>query len=404
MLRTQVAIIGGGPAGLLLSQLLQQQGIASMVLERRPRDYVEARIRAGLLEQQCVDLLVQAGVGERLQREGLVHDGFGIAWEGGSQRIDLRALTGKSVTVYGQTEIQRDLGLARARGNADLRYEATDVVLEALTDSPARVSFTHAGRRQELACDFIAGCDGYHGVARRSIPATILRSFERVYRCAWLGVLAEVPPLSDELLYVNHSRGFALCSMRSRTRSRYYLQCAADDQVGQWPDERFWEELRARLPAAHAARLVTGPAIDKSIVPLRSFVAEPMQYGALFLAGDAAHIVPPTGAKGLNLAAADIRVLARGLDEFYRSGRSTLLDEYSRRALARVWKATRFSWWFTTLMHRLDADPFSQRLQHAELEYLAGSASAARSLAENYAGLDFDADVQAQFTPPRGMP
>jgi p-hydroxybenzoate 3-monooxygenase len=393
MLRTQVAIIGGGPAGLLLSQLLHQQGITSIVLERRPRAYVEARIRAGLLEQQCVDLLVQAGVGERLQREGLVHGGFGIAWQGRTQRIDLQALTGRCVTVYGQTEIQRDLGLARARNNGDVRYEATDLSLEALTDRQACVRFTHEGARRKLACDFIAGCDGFHGVSRLSIPVAIRRSYERVYPCAWLGVLAEVPPLSDELLYVNHARGFALCSMRSRTRSRYYLQCAPDEMVEQWPDERFWEELRARLPAAHAARLVTGPAIDKSIVPLRSVVVEPMQYGALFLAGDAAHIVPPTGAKGLNLAAADVRVLSRGLIEFYRSGRRTLLDEYSARALARVWKATRFSWWFTTLLHRLDEDSFSIRLQHTELEYLAGSAAAARALAENYAGLAFDADV-----------
>ena len=393
MLRTQVAIIGGGPAGLLLSQLLHQQGITSIVLERRPRDYVQARIRAGLLEQQCVDLLVEAGAGERLQREGLVHGGFGIAWQGRTQRIDLQALAGRSVTVYGQTEIQRDLGLERVRSNGDLRYEVNDVALEALTERLARVSFTQDGVRRELACDFIAGCDGFHGVARRSIPAQILRSYERVYPCAWLGVLAEVPPLSDELLYVHHARGFALCSMRSRTRSRYYLQCAPDERVEQWPDERFWDELRARLPATHATRLVTGAAIDKSIVPLRSFVAEPMQYGALYLAGDAAHIVPPTGAKGLNLAAADVRVLHRGLVEFYRSGRRTLLDEYSTRALARVWKATRFSWWFTTLMHRLDDDPFTRRLQHAELAYMAGSAAAARALAENYAGLDFDADL-----------
>ncbi len=393
MLRTQVAIIGGGPAGLLLSQLLHGQGIASVVLERRTRDYVEGRIRAGLLEQQCVDLLVEAGAGERLQREGLVHAGLGIAWEGGTQRIDLASLAGKRVTVYGQTEIQRDLGLARDRSGGELRYEVTELTLSGIDGRQPRVGFMHQGSRHELACDFIAGCDGFHGVARSSIPNALLRQYQRHYPCAWLGVLAEVPPLSEELLYVNHARGFALCSMRSRTRSRYYLQCPPDDRVEQWPEERFWEELRARLPGAHAARLVTGPAIDKSIVPLRSFVAEPMQYGALFLAGDAAHIVPPTGAKGLNLAAADVRVLHRGLVEYYRGGRRTLLDEYSARALARVWKATRFSWWFTTLLHRLDEDPFSRRLQHAELEYLAGSQAAARALAENYAGLDLDHDL-----------
>jgi p-hydroxybenzoate 3-monooxygenase len=393
MLRTQVAIIGGGPAGLLLSQLLHGQGIACVVLERRARDYVEGRIRAGLLEQQCVDLLVEAGAGERLQREGLVHEGLGIAWEGGTQRIDLAALAGKRVTVYGQTEIQRDLGLVRDRSGAELRYEVTELSLSGLDGRQPRVGFMHQGTRHELACDFIAGCDGFHGVARSSIPNTVLRQYERHYACAWLGVLAEVPPLSAELLYVNHARGFALCSMRSRTRSRYYLQCPPDDRVEQWPEERFWEELRARLPAAHAERLVTGPAIDKSIVPLRSFVAEPMQHGALFLAGDAAHIVPPTGAKGLNLAAADVRVLHRGIVEYYRGGSRTLLDEYSARALARVWKATRFSWWFTTLLHRLDEEPFSRRLQHAELEYLAGSQAAARALAENYAGLDLDAGL-----------
>jgi len=393
MLRTQVVIIGAGPSGLLLSQLLHLQGIASIVLEQRSRDYVEARIRAGLLEQTCVDLLVEAGAGERLRRECLVHDGFEMVWAGQAHRIDLAALAGKRVTVYGQTEIQRDLGDVRAASGGDVRYEVGDVVLQDLAGSQPRVGFTHRGARGEIACDFVAGCDGFHGVARRSIPADVLRSYERVYPFGWLGVLAEVPPLSHELVYVNHAHGFALCSMRSRTRSRYYLQCALEDSVEQWSDERFWEELRTRLPPGHAAQLTAGPSIEKSIAPLRSFVAEPMSYGRLFLAGDAAHIVPPTGAKGLNLAAADVRVLHRGLVEFYRGGRRTLLEEYSQRALSRVWKATRFSWWFTTLMHKFGEDPFAQRIQGAELEYIASSRAAAQTVAENYAGLDFEAGL-----------
>jgi p-hydroxybenzoate 3-monooxygenase len=390
MLRTQVAIIGAGPSGLLLCQLLHTQGIDSIVLEQRTRDYVETRIRAGLLEQTCVDLLIEAGAGDRLQRECLVHDGFEMVWQGQGHRIDLAGLAGKRVTVYGQTEIQRDLGDARARSGGDVRYEATEVQLEDLGSGRPRVHCVHGGRPLEIECDFIAGCDGFHGVSRRSIPADVLRTYERVYPFGWLGVLADVPPLHHELVYVNHENGFALCSMRSRTRSRYYLQCALDDKVEQWSDQRFWDELHHRLPAGHAAHLKTGPSIEKSIAPLRSFVAEPMRFGRLFLAGDAAHIVPPTGAKGLNLAAADVRVLFRGLVEHYRGQRQTLLDEYSQRALARVWKATRFSWWFTTMMHRFGDDPFGRRIQRAELEYIAGSRAAAQTVAENYAGLDFE--------------
>ena len=394
MLRTQVVIVGAGPAGLLLSQLLHVHGIHSIVLEQRSRAYVEGRIRAGLLEQHTVDLLHEAGAGERLQRERLIHGGFEIAWEGRAHRIDVQALAGKPVSVYGQTEIQRDLGLVRECSGGDIRYEATDVSLYDLDSARPRVGFSHRGVRQEIDCDFVVGCDGHHGVSRQSIPAGKLRTYERGYPFGWLGVLADVAPLGEELLYARHTRGFALCSMRSKSRSRYYLQCSLKDTVEQWPDERFWDELRARLPASYVARLSVGPSIEKSIAPLRSFVVEPMRYGRLFLAGDAAHIVPPTGAKGLNLAAADVRLLHRGLIEYYRAQRITLLDEYSERALSRVWKATRFSWWFTTLLHRFDDDPFAEQIQRAELDYIAGSSAAAQAVAENYAGLDFEDEHQ----------
>ena len=390
MQRTQVAIIGAGPSGLMLAQLLHHRGIDSVVLERQSREYVEARIRAGLLEQGTVDLLHEAGVAERLEREKLVHDGIELAFAGRLHRVDLKALAGEAVTIYGQTELQKDLGDAREACGAAIHHGAEQVAIQGFDSPRPRVSWVRQGVRHELECDFIAGCDGFHGICRASVPRGAIRTHERVYRFGWLGLLAEVPPVAGELIYANHERGFALCSMRSLTRSRYYLQCALADRVEDWSDDRFWEELGARLPAERARDIVTGPSIEKSIAPLRSFVAEPMRFGRLFLVGDAAHIVPPTGAKGLNLAAADVRILYRALVEFYRGGSETLLDEYSARALRRVWKATRFSWWFTTLMHRLDDDPFSHKLQLAELDYLAGSQAAATALAENYAGLPFD--------------
>jgi len=389
MIRTQVAIIGAGPSGLLLAQLLRRNGIDSIAVERRTREYVEARIRAGLLEQGTVDLLIEAGVGERLERERLVHDGFEMAFDGRIHRIDLKGLAGKSVSIYGQTEIQHDLDEAVAGGGGDVRYEAIDVALHEITGNRPRVTCTHRGERIQIKCDFIAGCDGFHGISRPAIPSEVIRNYERVYPFGWLGVLADVPPLSHELVYANHPRGFALCSMRSASRSRYYVQCPLDDRVEDWSDDRFWDELAARMPPEYAKRLVAGQSIEKSIAPLRSFVAEPMRYGRLLLAGDAAHIVPPTGAKGLNLAAADVRVLYQALIEYYGGGGTTLLDEYSGRALRRVWQAMRFSWWFTSLMHRFGDDPISRKFQVAELDYLTQSAAASQTVAENYAGLDF---------------
>lgn len=389
MAKTQVAIIGAGPSGLLLAQLLLRNGIATCVLEQRTRAYVEARIRAGLLEQGTVDLLEEAGVGDRLRAEGLVHDGVELAFAGRVHRIDLKGLAGESVTVYGQTEIQKDLTDAHLAAGGTIVYEAGNVALEGIATGRPRVSYTHHGVRHEIDCDFVAGCDGYHGVSRRTIPEDRVEVHERVYPFGWLGILADVPPVADELVYANHARGFALCSMRSRTRSRYYIQCAVNELVDQWPDARFWDELCTRLPAPYAARIVTGPSIEKSIAPLRSFVAEPMRYGRLFLAGDAAHIVPPTGAKGLNLAAADVRVLHRAIVEHFRTGGTRLLDEYSSRALNRVWKATRFSWWFTMLMHRLSDEVLAHKLQLAELEYIAESRAASQVMAENYVGLPF---------------
>jgi p-hydroxybenzoate 3-monooxygenase len=390
-MRTQVAIIGSGPAGLLLSQLLSLQGIDSVILERRSRDYVEGRIRAGVLEQGSVDLLREAKVDERLNREGLVHDGFGLCFAGRTERIDMKKYAKGSVVVYGQTEITKDMIDARLAAGGKIFYEAECTEIKDFdTDHPS-VTFTHDGRSQELKCDYVAGCDGYHGVARRSAPQSVLREFERVYPFGWLGVLSETPPATGEVTYANHERGFALCSMRSLTRSRYYIQVDTDDEVGAWSDDAFWDELRRRLPDDIAEAMVTGPSIEKSIAPLRSFVAEPLRFGTLFLAGDAAHIVPPTGAKGLNLAAADVRVLSRALIARYRDNDASLLDRYSEICLDRIWKAERFSWWLTTVTHRFGEDPFGHRIQLSELDYMTKSEAGQTMVAENYIGLPFEA-------------
>ncbi len=387
MTRTQVAIIGAGPSGLMLAQLLHQSGVDSVVLEQRSRSHVEGRIRAGLLEQGTVDLLDEACVAARLHREGLVHQGVELAFAGRVERIDLKTLTGRAVTIYGQTEITKDLGDARAAEGSRILYDTQDVALSGLDDARPRITFRHQGVSEDLECDFIAGCDGFHGVSRCSVPPSSIKTHERVYPFGWLGLLADTPPVSKELIYANHARGFALCSMRSRTRSRYYIQCPRSDRVEDWSDARFWDELRSRLPESYAERMVTGPSLEKSIAPLRSFVAEPMRFGRLFLVGDAAHIVLPTGAKGLNLAASDVRVLYHAIAEYYRTGTEVLLVAYSDRALARIWKATRFSWWFTTLMHKFSEDSFAHKLQVAELEYLCESRAASTSFAENYVGL-----------------
>jgi p-hydroxybenzoate 3-monooxygenase len=388
-MRTQVAIIGGGPAGLLLSQLLHVAGVDSVVLERQSRDYVEARIRAGVLEQVTVDLLEKAGAGGRMRRDGLPHSGFALASDGETFRIDMQGLVGKSVMVYGQTELTKDLNDLLATREQPV-FEAEGVALHDVTSDRPYVTYVKSGQTHRLDCDFIAGCDGYHGPSRKSIPAEAGQIFERVYPFGWLGILADVPPCDHELIYSNHERGFALASMRSMTRSRYYVQVSLDENLEDWSDDRIWDELAIRLGPTVAKSITRGPSIEKSIAPLRSFVFEPMRYGRLFLAGDAAHIVPPTGAKGLNLAASDVNYLFDAICGFYRSGSHVGLDGYSAAALARVWKAERFSWWFTSLMHRFpDTDAFSRRMQIAELDYLRHSKVAAAAVAENYVGLPY---------------
>ncbi|MDX8435240.1 4-hydroxybenzoate 3-monooxygenase [Mesorhizobium abyssinicae] len=390
-MRTQVAIIGSGPSGLLLGQLLATIGVETVILERSSREHVLGRVRAGVLEQGTVDLLGEAGAADRLHAEGLPHAGISLAFDGRLHRIDLTALSGgKHVTVYGQTEVTHDLMDKREAAGLVTVYEVANVALHDFDGTAPFVTYDKDGVGHRIDCDFIAGCDGYHGVSRRSVPEGALKTFERTYPFGWLGVLAEVPPADHELVYANHERGFALCSMRSPHRSRYYVQCPADERVEAWSDDRFWDELRRRLPPKTAAAVTTGPSFEKSITPLRSFVAEPMRFGKLFLVGDAAHIVPPTGAKGLNLAASDVRYLFAGLREFYSERSQAGLDAYSAKALARVWKAVRFSWWMTTILHRFpETGEFGQRIQEAELDYLVHSKAASTALAENYVGLPY---------------
>jgi p-hydroxybenzoate 3-monooxygenase len=388
-MRTQVAIIGAGPSGLLLGQLLHKHGIDNVILERHTGEYVLGRVRAGVIEQGTIGLLDEAGAGARMHADGLVHDGVQICVDGVRHRISLNDMTGKAVMVYGQTEITKDLMDCRALAGAPTIYSADDVELHGIFDGQPRVTFRADGKEHELVCDFIAGCDGFHGVSRKSVPAAAITAHERVYPLGWLGLLSETPPVSDELIYVRHPLGFALCSMRSPTRSRYYIQCSLAEDIEAWPDERFWSELRPRLDDEARERLVTGPSLEKSIAPLRSFVAEPMRFGRLFLAGDAAHIVPPTGAKGLNLAASDVRYLSQAFIEHYAEKSDAGIDHYSARALARVWKAERFSWWMTMTLHRISDNSFDHKIQLAELDYLFRSKAAQTVFAENYVGLPY---------------
>jgi p-hydroxybenzoate 3-monooxygenase len=390
-MKTQVAIIGAGPSGLLLGRLLELQGIDTVIVEAKSPEYVLSRIRAGVLEQGTADLLREARVGERMDREGMIHDGFALSFCGQLKRVDLKAYSGgKTVIVYGQTEVTKDLMEARKASGSPTFYEAQDVAVHDFDSDHPSVSFVIDGQVQRIECDYIAGCDGFHGVSRKSVPMERIKLFERVYPFGWLGILSRTRPVSHELIYANHERGFALCSMRSDSLSRYYVQCSLDDKVDEWSDDRFWNELRARLPQETADQLATGPSIEKSIAPLRSFVAEPMQFGRMFLVGDAAHIVPPTGAKGLNLAASDVYTLYHLLRRHYSEGRTDLPAKYSEICLRRVWKAERFSWWLTSLLHKFSDDPFSQRIQEAELAYYTNSEAGLATIAENYVGLPYE--------------
>ena len=391
-MRTQVAIIGAGPSGLLLGQLLHKAGIDAIILERQTGDYVLSRIRAGILEQVCIDLMDEAGVGERMHKEGLVHGGFDMLVGGKRHRIDMNKLTGgKNVMVYGQTELTRDLMEARAAAGLPTVYEASNVQVHDFDTKTPRVTYEKDGQSHTIECDFIAGCDGFHGVCRASAPRGAIKEFEKVYPFGWLGLLSDTPPVHHELIYVNSPRGFALCSQRSQTRSRYYLQVPLTDKVEEWTDEAFWQELKLRLDPEARDKLVTGPSIEKSIAPLRSFVTEPLRFGRMFLAGDAGHIVPPTGAKGLNLAATDVKYLFNGIREFYAENSEAGIDRYSELALKRIWRAERFSWWFTQLMHRFPDDgAIVAKFQEAEIDYLLNSESGSRTIAENYVGLPLD--------------
>lgn len=389
-MKTQVAIIGAGPSGLLLAQLLHTRGIDSVVLERKTKDYVLGRIRAGVLEQGLVNLMEEAGCAERLHAEGIPHDGTMISYGDEMFRVDFTEHTGKPVMVYGQTEVTRDLYIAREKVDGKIEFNVEDVVIHgAGTDAP-HLTYTIDGEARRLDCDFVAGCDGFHGVSRQTIPLDVRREYEKLYPFGWLGILSETPPVNHELIYANSPRGFALCSMRNENLSRYYIQCSLSDKPEDWTDEAFWQELKRRIPTEQAEKLVTGPSIEKSIAPLRSFVTEPMRWGRLFLCGDAAHIVPPTGAKGLNTAASDVHYLYNGLREFYETSSADGIDSYSEKALARVWKAERFSWWFSSLMHTYpDQSEFDLKMQVAEIEFLRSNKAAQQAMAENYVGLPY---------------
>ncbi|WP_394178401.1 4-hydroxybenzoate 3-monooxygenase [Yoonia maritima] len=389
-MKTQVLIIGGGPSGLLLSQLLYTRGIDSVVLERKTKDYVLGRIRAGVLERGLLDLMREAGVSERMEKEGYLHDGTLISYDDEIFRVDFSEHTGRAVMVYGQTEVTRDLYEAREKANGKIEFNVENVVIHDADSDAPYVTYDVAGEARRVDCDFIAGCDGFHGVSRQAIPLDVRKEYEKIYPFGWLGILSETPPVNHELIYANSSRGFALCSMRNENLSRYYIQCSLSDSPEDWTDDAFWEELKRRIPADQAEKLVTGPSIEKSIAPLRSFVTEPMRWGRLFLCGDAAHIVPPTGAKGLNTAASDVHYLYNGLRDFYENNSSEGIDTYSQKALARVWKAERFSWWFSSLMHRFpDQTDFDYKIQLAELEFLRENKAAQQAMAENYVGLPY---------------